>query len=92
MDMNQLWEYLDSEVAATPMPKEYENYIVDILCKDCHKVCFTQKQMKNHSSYAKRKLLKLMSALLFPGIDGEIPRGRFEMHPLWRLQHLPDKD
>lgn len=37
MDMNQLWEYLDSEVAATPMPKEYENYIVDILCKDCHK-------------------------------------------------------
>lgn len=38
MDMNQLWEYLDAEVAATPMPKEYENYIVDILCKDCHKV------------------------------------------------------
>ncbi|XP_055599616.1 RING finger and CHY zinc finger domain-containing protein 1 [Uranotaenia lowii] len=37
MDMNQLWEYLDSEVAATPMPKEYENYRVDILCKDCHK-------------------------------------------------------
>lgn len=37
MDMNQLWEYLDAEVAATPMPKEYENYIVDILCKDCHK-------------------------------------------------------
>ncbi|XP_058818821.1 RING finger and CHY zinc finger domain-containing protein 1-like [Topomyia yanbarensis] len=36
MDMNQLWEYLDSEVAATPMPKEYENYCVDILCKDCH--------------------------------------------------------
>ncbi|XP_058448554.1 RING finger and CHY zinc finger domain-containing protein 1 [Malaya genurostris] len=36
MDMNQLWEYLDSEVAATPMPKEYENYFVDILCKDCH--------------------------------------------------------
>lgn len=38
MDMNQLWEYLDAEVSATPMPKEYENYIVDILCKDCHKV------------------------------------------------------
>uniref|UniRef100_A0A2M3Z639 Putative vitellogenin n=1 Tax=Anopheles braziliensis TaxID=58242 RepID=A0A2M3Z639_9DIPT len=37
MDMNQLWEFLDAEVAATPMPKEYENYFVDILCKDCHK-------------------------------------------------------
>uniref|UniRef100_A0A182KE56 Vitellogenin n=1 Tax=Anopheles christyi TaxID=43041 RepID=A0A182KE56_9DIPT len=37
MDMNQLWEYLDAEVAATPMPKEYANYFVDILCKDCHK-------------------------------------------------------
>ncbi|XP_053673196.1 RING finger and CHY zinc finger domain-containing protein 1 [Anopheles nili] len=37
MDMNQLWEYLDTEVAATPMPKEYANYFVDILCKDCHK-------------------------------------------------------
>ncbi|XP_058057244.1 RING finger and CHY zinc finger domain-containing protein 1 [Anopheles bellator] len=37
MDMNQLWEFLDAEVAATPMPKEYENYYVDILCKDCHK-------------------------------------------------------
>ncbi|XP_052896133.1 RING finger and CHY zinc finger domain-containing protein 1 [Anopheles moucheti] len=37
MDMNQLWEYLDAEVAATPMPKEYANYYVDILCKDCHK-------------------------------------------------------
>jgi RING finger and CHY zinc finger domain-containing protein 1 len=39
MDMNQLWEYLDTEVQATPMPKEYDNYVVDILCKDCHKVC-----------------------------------------------------
>lgn len=38
LDMKQLWEYLDSEVLATPMPKEYENYFVDILCKDCHKV------------------------------------------------------
>lgn len=38
MDMKKLWEYLDSEVVATPMPKEYENFFVDILCKDCHKV------------------------------------------------------
>lgn len=37
MDMKQLWAYLDSEVIQTPMPKEYENYLVDILCKDCHK-------------------------------------------------------
>uniref|UniRef100_A0A182IKD6 Vitellogenin n=1 Tax=Anopheles atroparvus TaxID=41427 RepID=A0A182IKD6_ANOAO len=37
MDMVQLWVFLDAEVAATPMPKEYEKYYVDILCKDCHK-------------------------------------------------------
>ncbi|KOB73020.1 putative vitellogenin [Operophtera brumata] len=29
--------YLDSEVAATPMPPEYANYKTTILCKDCHK-------------------------------------------------------
>lgn len=38
MDMTQLWKYLDTEVAITPMPPEYDNYMVDILCKDCHKV------------------------------------------------------
>lgn len=38
MDMKTLWDYLDAEVLATTMPKEYENYLVDILCKDCHKV------------------------------------------------------
>lgn len=48
--MNQLWEYLDSEVAATPMPKEYENYIVDILCKDCHKVSFADEKLHKNST------------------------------------------
>ncbi|KAK5647491.1 hypothetical protein RI129_002383 [Pyrocoelia pectoralis] len=37
MDMTQLWKYLDNEVAHTPMPPEYSNYMADILCKDCHK-------------------------------------------------------
>lgn len=37
IDMKKLWDYLDAEVSASPMPKEYENYLVDILCKDCHK-------------------------------------------------------
>ena len=37
LDMKQLWKYLDNEVVATPMPKEYENFNVEILCKDCHK-------------------------------------------------------
>lgn len=38
MDMTQLWKYLDQQVANTPMPPEYKDYIVYILCKDCHKV------------------------------------------------------
>lgn len=38
MDMKQLWEYLDTEVSSTPMPKEYDDFFVDILCRDCHKV------------------------------------------------------
>lgn len=38
LDMKQLWNYLDNEVLSTPMPKEYENFYVDILCKDCHQV------------------------------------------------------
>lgn len=38
LDMKQLWNYLDNEIAVTPMPKEYENFFVDILCKDCHEV------------------------------------------------------
>ncbi|XP_026331045.1 RING finger and CHY zinc finger domain-containing protein 1, partial [Hyposmocoma kahamanoa] len=38
IDMTNLWSYLDSEVAATPMPPEYADYKATILCKDCHKL------------------------------------------------------
>ncbi|KAF7265374.1 ring finger and CHY zinc finger domain containing 1 [Rhynchophorus ferrugineus] len=42
MDMTQLWKYLDQQVDNTPMPPEYKDYIVHILCKDCHKECTVQ--------------------------------------------------
>nr|XP_022912292.1 RING finger and CHY zinc finger domain-containing protein 1-like [Onthophagus taurus] len=38
MDMTELWKFLDDEVAHTPMPQEYRNYMAAILCKDCHTV------------------------------------------------------
>lgn len=38
LDMKQLWNYLDNEVISTPMPHEYDDFYVDILCKDCHEV------------------------------------------------------
>lgn len=41
LDMKQLWNYLDNEIQVTPMPKEYEDFFVDILCKDCHEVSST---------------------------------------------------
>lgn len=34
--MKTLWEFLDNEIENTPMPEEYENMKVDILCRDCH--------------------------------------------------------
>jgi len=34
----KVWRYLDEEIASTPMPHEYRNYMVSILCRDCHKV------------------------------------------------------
>ncbi|XP_043461330.1 RING finger and CHY zinc finger domain-containing protein 1 [Leptopilina heterotoma] len=37
LDMTELWRFLDSEVILTPMPPEYEDIMVEILCKDCHK-------------------------------------------------------
>jgi len=37
-NMKTLWQRLDEEIADTPMPDEYRNINVDILCKDCHKV------------------------------------------------------
>ncbi|GLJ40798.1 hypothetical protein SUGI_0843910 [Cryptomeria japonica] len=36
-DMSRIWERLDLEVAATPMPLEYQDKTVWILCNDCGK-------------------------------------------------------
>ena len=37
--MGDVWTQLDEEVANTPMPEEYKNFYVFVLCRDCHKVC-----------------------------------------------------
>ncbi|CAH1995406.1 unnamed protein product [Acanthoscelides obtectus] len=37
VNMERLWKYWDEEVENTPMPEEYRNCYVGILCKDCHK-------------------------------------------------------
>lgn len=34
-DMSIIWEQLDQEIAATPMPYDYQNKMVWILCNDC---------------------------------------------------------
>lgn len=34
-DMSEVWEILDMEIAATPMPESYHNKKVRILCNDC---------------------------------------------------------
>ncbi|BBH07747.1 CHY-type/CTCHY-type/RING-type Zinc finger protein [Prunus dulcis] len=34
-DMSRVWEKLDQEIAATPMPEMYQNKMVWILCNDC---------------------------------------------------------
>ncbi|CAG0881992.1 unnamed protein product [Cyprideis torosa] len=36
VNMERVWRQLDREVAETPMPDEYKNLHVDILCRDCH--------------------------------------------------------
>uniref|UniRef100_H2Z9L1 RING finger and CHY zinc finger domain-containing protein 1 n=1 Tax=Ciona savignyi TaxID=51511 RepID=H2Z9L1_CIOSA len=36
--MNSTWEMMDEEIASTPMPPEYADHKVWILCKDCHSV------------------------------------------------------
>ncbi|GMP54013.1 hypothetical protein CsSME_00019296 [Camellia sinensis var. sinensis] len=33
--MSKVWEKFDMEIAATPMPKPYQNKMVRILCNDC---------------------------------------------------------
>eukprot|EP00252_Welwitschia_mirabilis_P010382 TRINITY_DN23625_c0_g1_i1.p1 TRINITY_DN23625_c0_g1~~TRINITY_DN23625_c0_g1_i1.p1 ORF type:complete len:268 (+),score=21.10 TRINITY_DN23625_c0_g1_i1:130-933(+) len=35
-DMSRIWEQLDLEIAATPMPEDYQNKMVWILCNDCN--------------------------------------------------------
>ncbi|XP_078532170.1 RING finger and CHY zinc finger domain-containing protein 1 [Lissotriton helveticus] len=35
LDMTSYWKELDDEVAQTPMPTEYQNMTVEILCNDC---------------------------------------------------------
>ncbi|XP_054847396.1 RING finger and CHY zinc finger domain-containing protein 1 isoform X1 [Eublepharis macularius] len=35
LDMTRYWQRLDNEVAQTPMPLEYQNMMVEILCNDC---------------------------------------------------------
>lgn len=37
VDMHDIWKQLDEEIAHCPMPEEYKDYHVQILCKDCHK-------------------------------------------------------
>lgn len=78
LDMKQLWNYLDNEVLVTPMPKEYENFFVDILCKDCHEV-----------SQEVAQFFTFLSSMYFLGIVGQVSRGRLKMSELrvWRLQH-----
>ncbi|KAK1298709.1 hypothetical protein QJS10_CPB14g01196 [Acorus calamus] len=34
-DMSKVWEMMDLEVAATPIPEVYQNRMVSILCNDC---------------------------------------------------------
>lgn len=36
LDMSDIWQNVDEEVSQCPMPEEYQNYYVQILCKDCH--------------------------------------------------------
>ena len=36
--MSGVWSQLDKEVEDTPMPEEYKEFYVYVLCKDCHKV------------------------------------------------------
>ncbi|XP_074641658.1 RING finger and CHY zinc finger domain-containing protein 1-like [Tubulanus polymorphus] len=37
VDMKTVWEQMDDEIESTPMPDEYKDLHVQILCKDCHK-------------------------------------------------------
>ena len=36
VDMQEHWRQMDEMIAATPMPQEYRDFAVEILCADCH--------------------------------------------------------
>ena len=38
MEMKDCWKMLDEEIENTPMPDEYKDKKVQVLCRDCHKV------------------------------------------------------
>ena len=38
IDMKAVWSYFDNEIEKSPMPLEYANSTVCILCRDCHQV------------------------------------------------------
>ena len=38
LNLEKYWKEMDSEIANTQMPDEYKNFIVSVLCRDCHKV------------------------------------------------------
>ncbi|KAK2178840.1 hypothetical protein NP493_527g04011 [Ridgeia piscesae] len=37
VEMDGVWKHLDEEVENTPMPEEYSDLQLQILCRDCHK-------------------------------------------------------
>ncbi|CAG0882425.1 unnamed protein product [Darwinula stevensoni] len=37
INMEKVWQHLDEEIQETPMPDDYRNLFVMILCRDCHK-------------------------------------------------------
>ncbi|XP_068758030.1 RING finger and CHY zinc finger domain-containing protein 1-like [Montipora capricornis] len=37
VDMRRAWRMLDNEISRTPMPEEYNNFYVKIICRDCNK-------------------------------------------------------
>lgn len=36
-NMTLVWQNRDEDIAVTPMPPEYANWKVDVLCNDCNK-------------------------------------------------------
>ena len=45
-DMSSVWSKLDQEIERTPMPDEYKDTKLWVLCRDCHKV-WTRTMLQN---------------------------------------------